>query len=123
MKHCELVATGLDGEFDPITTRTFATPATYDGLIAAIAGAVRELAQARNSSAVQVGVSVPGLFNHGEQRSLVSPNLHQLDNRQVGEDLQAELGVAAVVVQESRGALPGRTNLRLGERARSLRPA
>jgi N-acetylglucosamine repressor len=99
-KQCEAVVAAIDGRVDPKDVRTFATPADYDALVEAYVAAVHDLLARRKATVLGMGLSVPGLLNRREGRSLVSPNLHQLDGRNLGADLEARLGIDAVVLQE-----------------------
>jgi predicted ArsR family transcriptional regulator len=85
-KQCEVVVAGLDGRVEVDDVRTFATPADYDELVKATVRTVRELLRRRQSTVLGLGLSVPGLLNRREGRSIVSPNLHQLDGRNLGRD-------------------------------------
>jgi N-acetylglucosamine repressor len=99
-KQCEAVLAGLDGRVEVDDMRTFATPADYDELVKATVRTVRELLRRRKSNVLGVGLSVPGLLNRREGRSIVSPNLHQLDGRNLGRDLEERLEIDVVVLQE-----------------------
>ena len=98
---CELVSAGLDGQIHTDQVRTFATPGGYADLVKAFAKHVRAASDERQTSVLGLGISVPGLLNRWEKRTLVSPNLHQTDGRQLGADLQRELGLDTMIVQES----------------------
>jgi N-acetylglucosamine repressor len=99
-RHSEVVAASLDGAFEPADVRTIDTPAGYDNLVAALADEARALVARRKSSALSLGISVPGLLNRREGRSIVSPNVHQLDGRNLGRDLSARLKIDCIVLQE-----------------------
>lgn len=99
--HCDAVAASLDGQFDEAAdVRTFATPAKYDDLVAACVRELRALMGRRKGTVLGVGISVPGLLNRREGRSIVSPNLHQLDGRNLGQDLEDRLQIDCIVLQE-----------------------
>lgn len=99
----EVVAAGLDGEILPGKVRPFATPASYRDLVGAIAHEARELVAERSASVLGVGISVPGLLNRREGRSLFSPNVHQLDGHNLRRDVAETLGWSTAVVQECHG--------------------
>jgi N-acetylglucosamine repressor len=80
--------------------RTFATPGDYESLVAACVTAIQDLLGLRKSTVLGMGLTVPGLLNRHEGRSLVSPNVHQLDGRNLGRDLEERLQIDTVVLQE-----------------------
>lgn len=99
--HCELVAAGLDGRIDEAEdVRTFATPKRYADLVSASVRHSRELMGKRKGTVLGMGISVPGLLNRREGLSIVSPNLHQLDGRNLGQDLGDRMQIDCVVLQE-----------------------
>jgi N-acetylglucosamine repressor len=69
-------------------------------LLDACIGHARRLMDRRKSTVMGLGASVPGLINRREGRSLVSPNLHQLDGKNLGDDLRHRLQIHATVLQE-----------------------
>lgn len=99
-KQTEFVAAGLDGDVDPQSVRMFATPADYDALLAECVRHARELMRRRKVTVLGLGISMPGLLNRREGRSIVSPNAHQLDGRNLGRDLSERLAIDSVVLQE-----------------------
>lgn len=96
----EVIVSGLDGQIDDASVRTFATPHDYDELLTACTRAARELARRREGAILGVGLSVPGLLNRHDGRSIVSPNVHQLDGHRLGDDLKAKLQLDVAVLQE-----------------------
>ncbi|HEY5312037.1 MAG TPA: ROK family transcriptional regulator [Pirellulales bacterium] len=99
-KRCEVLAAGLDGQLADEESEQFETPASYDGLLGACIDHARQLMARRKSTVMGLGVSVPGLINRREGRSLVSPNLHQIDGKNLGDDLRHRLQIHATVLQE-----------------------
>ena len=99
-KRCEVIAAGLDGQLASDESEKFDTPATYEQLLDACIGHARRLMGRHKSTIMGLGVSVPGLINRREGRSLVSPNLHQIDGRNLGDDLHHRLQIHATVLQE-----------------------
>jgi N-acetylglucosamine repressor len=97
---CEVVSSGLDGQLHADAVRQFATPASYPDLVRAFVKHVRELMDGRRASVLGLGVSIPGLLNRREKRTVVSPNLHQTDGRRLGEDLQERLQLETAILQE-----------------------
>jgi N-acetylglucosamine repressor len=98
---CEVVASGLDGAIHDRHTRIFETPADYDSLIKECADAVTGVVRELKTEVLGLGIAVPGLLQGAEKRTLLSPNLHQTDGRQIGKDLQEATEVDAVIVQET----------------------
>jgi N-acetylglucosamine repressor len=96
----EVALCGLDGNVATADVRHFPTPATYEVLVSTFVSTVRSLMEQRKTTMLGVGVSVPGLINRREGQSLVSPNVHQLDGRNLGDDLRERLQLDTVVVQE-----------------------
>lgn len=97
---CEMVTTGLDGEPIPGGERHFTTPARYEDLLSACVAQARALARQSKAAMLAAGISVPGLLNRHEGRSLVSPNVHQLDGRSLGRDLGERLNLEVSLLQE-----------------------
>jgi predicted NBD/HSP70 family sugar kinase len=100
-RHCELVLAGLDGEVHADSLQQFSTPGRYADLVKAFVKHARKHVEAKKPPVVGLGISMPGLLNHRDQRTVYSPNLHQTDGRQLGVDLHAELGRETVILQES----------------------
>ncbi|MBY0522584.1 MAG: ROK family protein [Gemmataceae bacterium] len=96
-----LFAAGLDGAIDSKSLHTFSTPATYEGILNELGSAVRPLKR-RARRTLGLGVSVPGLLDEDQGRSLFSPNLHQTDGQPLAADLARVAGMDVTIVQESR---------------------
>jgi N-acetylglucosamine repressor len=96
---CEVVSSGLDGRIRP-NRRAFDTPPTYPGLINAFASHIEKLAAEGKTTVLGLGVSIPGLLHGEEKRTVLSPNLHQTDGRQIGKDLADRTGLETVPMQE-----------------------
>jgi N-acetylglucosamine repressor len=97
---CELVAAGLDGEIELGQSRQFPIPPRYEELVSMVVTHSRELMDERKTSMLGMGISVPGLLNRREGRSLFSPNLRQLDGRNLRADLRDRLQFDTAVLQE-----------------------
>ncbi len=100
-KRCELVSAGLDGHIPPEHVVVFETPARYGDLVRAVVRQARRLIGERRIQVMGLGVSMPGLLNRREKRTVFSPNLHQTDGRRLGEDLAKELKIETAILQES----------------------
>jgi N-acetylglucosamine repressor len=99
-RECELVAAGLDGDVRPDCIRSFATPARYGDLVKAVMRHARELSLETGTTVLGLGVSLPGLLNRRDGRTVFSPNVHQTDGRCLGDDLRKHLSGEVVVLQE-----------------------
>jgi predicted NBD/HSP70 family sugar kinase len=97
---CEVVSAGLDGVLHEDRVVRFATPARYGDLVRAFVRHARRLMD-NGTTILGLGVSLPGLLNRRQMRTLVSPNLHQTDGHQLGEDLHLQLGQEVALLQES----------------------
>lgn len=100
-KRCEVVSAGLDGQINEEQVRSFATPARYGDLVNAFVRLAERMQAEGRTRVLGLGVSMPGLINRHERRTLISPNLHQADGHCLGEDLQERLGLETAMVQES----------------------
>src|SRR5262245_39999379 len=68
---CEVLACGLNGQIDEARVRRFPTPARYPDLVRAFVKQLRELAQERQTPVLGLGISMPGLLNRREKRTVV----------------------------------------------------
>jgi predicted NBD/HSP70 family sugar kinase len=100
-KRCELVSAGLDGQIHGDSVRTFATPARYGDLVNAFVRHAQQMMAESKTRIQGLGISMPGLLNRIERRTVFSPNLHQTDGHQLGEDLKQRLSLETVILQES----------------------
>ncbi len=100
-KRCEVVSAGLDGRVEERHIRQFPTPTRYGDLVNALARQARQMIAELRTQVLGLGISMPGLLNRRERRTVFSPNLHQTDGQRLGEDLQRKLGLETAIVQES----------------------
>src|SRR5262249_30116670 len=89
------------GQVREESLESFATPARYADLVKAFVKHARSLIAGKKPSVLGLGISMPGLLNRRDQRTVYSPNLHQTDGRQLGADLSEALEMDVVVLQES----------------------
>jgi N-acetylglucosamine repressor len=99
--YCEVLSCGLDGAIHEDSLRRFATPPRYPDLVRAFVKHARELMRERPTTFLGLGLSMPGLLNRREKRTVVSPNVHQTDGQRLGEDLRQRLHLETVILQES----------------------
>ncbi len=97
---CRIVSAGLDGVFAAANVREFATPTSYPALIEKCVQTARSL-YSRGFKYLRVGVSVSGTVDAAQQQVLMSPNLHLMDGRRPGADIESELGIPARLVHET----------------------
>ncbi len=99
---CELVVAALDGRVLPEQAWSFPTPPRYADLVRTFVRQAQRFLDASATPVLGLGLSVPGLLDHREKRTVVSPNVHQTDGRCLGADLGKRLGLETVVLQESQ---------------------
>jgi N-acetylglucosamine repressor len=100
---CRLVAAGLDGQIPADAVYEFKTPDSYDELIEQSAAHARDLINRGAARTLGLGISLPGLVDYRQKRSLLSPNVPITNGRQPGEDLSRLLGLDCVIAQEEHG--------------------
>ncbi len=98
---CRIVTTGLDGSVASGTQGEFRTPKTYRQLVDKVAEQIASLQSVRGVKTLGIGISLPGLFDYREGRSILSPNVPITNNQRLGKDLTERLGLECVVLQES----------------------
>jgi N-acetylglucosamine repressor len=99
-KVCELVPAGLDGTIREDQVRQFPTPPLYADLVEAFADHVRQFREQSPTPVLGLGISIPGLLNRREKRTVISPNVHQTDGHTLGNDLQERLRLPTAILQE-----------------------
>jgi N-acetylglucosamine repressor len=99
--YCELVPAGLDGLLREDQVRQFPTPPRYADLVKVFVKQIRQFMAESPTPVLGIGISMPGLLNHRDRRTIVSPNVHQTDGHALGEDLQERLQVETAILQES----------------------
>ena len=101
-ERCEVVASGLDGQIHQRHIHQFPdATAKYDDLVRQFAEQLKTVAAELKTEVLGLGISIPGLLQGAEKRTLLSPNLHQTDGHQIGKDLQERLDLDTIIVQES----------------------
>jgi predicted NBD/HSP70 family sugar kinase len=98
---CEVFSCGLNGLVEDQHVRRFPTPARYADLVRAFVRQLGEATGERQTPVLGLGISMPGLLNRREKRTVVSPNVHQTDGQRLGEDLRQRLRLETVILQES----------------------
>lgn len=103
VRECSVAAAGLDGAIIEPLRVTFPTPSSYNTLLNKLASTIRDIAGRLQRPCAGVGISTPGLINRQEERVIFSPNLHQTDGRQIGQDLARRIEIETVLLQEEHG--------------------
>jgi N-acetylglucosamine repressor len=99
-KNCELVPAGLDGALRADRARQFPTPPRYADLVKAFVKHARQLMEEDPTPVLGLGISMPGLLNRRDKRTVVSPNVHQTDGHTLGDDLRERLKLETAILQE-----------------------
>lgn len=104
-RSCEVVRGNLEGQLHPTDRVEVPTGTDYQRLIEAIAEPIRTWRDTLDEEILSVGVSLPGLFDSREARSVTSPNVPLTNGQLIGEDLRAALGggLEVTVLQECDG--------------------
>ena len=97
--NCRLVATGLDGKVRSEARFEFKIADTYEQLLDDCAERIESLQSGNGVRTLGLGVSLPGLFDYREGRSILSPNVPITNDRCLGKDLSERLGLMCVVLQ------------------------
>lgn len=98
---CRLVKTGLDGKIPSELLAEFPIPGSYQQLLQIVSDKLQSLIELRGVRTLGLGVSLPGLFDYREGRSILSPNVPITNDQCLGKDLTNRLGMECVVLQES----------------------
>jgi predicted NBD/HSP70 family sugar kinase len=100
-EECRIVAAGLDGKLHPERLAEFATPPTYQALIATAADHAGRLMRRPGVTTLGLAVSIPGLIDYRQNRGILSPNVPITDQHSPSKDLAGCLGIECILVQES----------------------
>lgn len=98
---CRLMLGGIDGNPNADSAVQFPTPHTYVRLLAEIERHARNWLDRPNTRLLGLGLSLPGVIDPTGERSVFSPNLHQIDDQRPGRDLQERLGITTILIQEN----------------------
>ena len=98
---CRLVPAGLDGKIHERFLAEFPTPTTYEALIEKAAFHAKRLIHRANISTLGMAISIPGLIDYQQYRSLLSPNVPLTNQHTPGQDLEQRLGIECILVQET----------------------
>ncbi len=100
-EQCRVVSAGLDGKLHEDGFESFATPATYELFIENAVRCATRLMRRSDVATLGMAISIPGLLDSRENRSLLSPNVPLTNQHAPGEDLAYRLGIDCILVQES----------------------
>ena len=98
---CRVVSAGLDGKIDSGLTVRFKTPTNYQQLIDEIESAASTLIKRVGVTTLGIGISLPGLVDYSQKRSILSPNVPVTNNHSLSNDLHDRLGIECVMLQET----------------------
>lgn len=101
VRECVVMVAGLDGVVDDTQTVRFDMPGTYSELISRTAEALLPLSDQSGVTTLGVGLGIPGELDVAAQKVLLSPNLHILNGKSPGRDLQKRLGVPVRLVHDT----------------------
>ena len=99
-EHCRLVSSGLDGRIHPEQTREFATPPTYARFLDVAVEHTLPLLQRRGVHTLGLGISMPGLVDDHQGRSILSPNVPITNQQSPAHDLGNRLELVCTALQE-----------------------
>ena len=97
---CEVAAAGFDGVLREDTKQSFATPQSYDKLLAAIVERVKSV-RTDDVPILCVGVSVVGLVDYRRQEIRLAANLPFLAGKKLSQDLSERLDADCALVHDS----------------------
>lgn len=98
---CKMMLGGVDGNPNHRSAVQFPTPNTYGRLLAEIERHARGWLDRPNTKMLGIGLSLPGVIDPTGERTVFSPNLHQIDDQRPGRDLRERLGLPSVLIQEN----------------------
>lgn len=100
-ERCRLVAAGLDGKLHDELVETFMTPDSYADLIEKTVAHALKLKQRPDVKTLGMAISIPGLLDYRQERSILSPNVPITNAHYPSKDVAARLGIPCILVQES----------------------
>lgn len=99
-QRCSVAAAGLDGTLS-LEEEQFATPGTYQALLAEITDRIAVLTRRGADRTLGIGISAPCLVNTRLQESVFASNMHIIDGRSPAKDLAKQLGIDCVMMEEN----------------------
>jgi N-acetylglucosamine repressor len=100
VRTCEVAAAGFDGVLREDTKKSFATPRSYDQLLAAIVERVKSLCS-DDIPILCIGISVVGLVDYRQQEIRLAANLPFLDGKKLGQDVSKLLNADCTLVHDA----------------------
>jgi N-acetylglucosamine repressor len=100
VRTCEVAAAGFDGVLREDTRQSFATPRSYDQLLAAIVERVKSLCS-EDIPILCIGISVVGLVDYRQQEIRLAANLPFLDGKKLGQDVSKLLNADCTLVHDA----------------------
>jgi N-acetylglucosamine repressor len=100
VRTCEVAAAGFDGVVGEDTRQSFATPRSYEQLLAAIVDRVKSL-RSDDIPILCIGISVVGLVDYRQQEIRLAANLPFLDGKKLGQDVSQLLNADCALVHDA----------------------
>ncbi len=97
---CRMAAAGFDGMPREKSFSLWKSAESYEELLDQLADQIAAQQAASPGVCRGIGIAVPGLIDESSGRVALSPNLHFLDGKPLGDDLQARTGLTVVCTQE-----------------------
>lgn len=91
---------GLDGRLEASKIVSFPTPSNYGRLLDSLAREAERFGSDPIQRCLGFGLGVPGLLDESSGVVALSPNLHYLDGRPIGQDLRERLDLDVTCTQE-----------------------
>lgn len=97
---CVVASAGLDGVISDGCLISFTTPSEYNLLLAQITRVVKDLMLKGEKTTLGLGVCIPGIVDYESQRAVLSANLPMINEKQIGRDIQAILGIECLILRD-----------------------
>jgi predicted NBD/HSP70 family sugar kinase len=98
---CSVAAAGFDGVKRAESVSRFATPTSYDALIAELVSRINELKRDDSIATHGIGISLPGLIDYRQQQIVLSTSLPMLTGKSLGADLGRATGIDCVMARDA----------------------
>ncbi|MEX0819300.1 MAG: ROK family transcriptional regulator [Pirellulaceae bacterium] len=98
---CRLVVAGMDGAWRQNGEVSFETPKTYERFLRETVHHAQRMIHRLDVTTLGLGISVPGLLDYRQNRSLLSPNVPMTNGHSPSRDLSEQLGIDCIAIQET----------------------
>ena len=99
-RFCQVTPAAIDGSYSREKVITIKTPADYPSLLREVLKAIRHVAD-HGPKTLAMGIGIPGMVDSRDGKILLAPNLHCLDGRRIGFDIELETGIKSYVLHET----------------------